>query len=247
MDTIDLQAEYTAATRYHEAYAHYYRTKGWFACDATCARYKRMTQKRKFEWDAIRAEGNARMSDARHVAGLWSEVGVEEVKDSFFRHFHSGKSYAKRRSMWDAMFMGIRSISRSRGRDESMIEYSLKLLVQVLINFSIGLLMALVTFIWGLWGIIRTYQPNPVTGVVYFVTATCAAFAFVSTYLFMIYGAAAGGVYGMAKLAEANLRLENGGGGGGRRNIHGGNLGRSGGMGGGGGGYDNNQQRPHNE
>jgi hypothetical protein len=125
-----------------------------------------------------------------------------------------------------------------------MVEYLLKLLIQILINFSMGMIMALITFIWGLWGIIRTYQPNPITGVVYFVTATCAAFAFVSTYLFMIYGAAAGGVYGMAKLAEANLRLENGGGGGGgRRNIHGGNLGRSGGMGG---GYTN-QQRPHNE
>ena len=34
--------------------------------------------------------------------------------------------------MWDAMFMGIRRM----GRDESMIEYALKVLLQVLINFS---------------------------------------------------------------------------------------------------------------
>ena len=36
-------------------------------------------------------------------------------------------------------FMGMRSMSR----DESMVEYMLKMLMQVLINFSMGLIMAL--------------------------------------------------------------------------------------------------------
>jgi hypothetical protein len=36
--------------------------------------------------------------------------------------------------------MGMRSMSR----DESMVEYILKMLMQVLINFSMGLIMALV-------------------------------------------------------------------------------------------------------
>ena len=43
------------------------------------------------------------MSDAKILAGLFSEVGVGEVTDSFWRYFASGKKFAKRQSMWDAM------------------------------------------------------------------------------------------------------------------------------------------------
>ena len=206
MNTIDLQAEYAAASRYHSAYSNYYASKGWFSCDAHCQHYKSLMDRRKLEWDEIKAEGNARMSDAKSVAGLFSEVGVNEVQDSFWEYFHSGKQFAKRQSMWDAMFMGMRSM----GRDESMMEYILKMLMQVLINFSMGLVMALVIFVFGLWSIISSYQPNPLVGVIFFVTAACAGFAFVSTYLMVLYGAAAGGVYGMVKLAENNARIEGG-------------------------------------
>jgi len=85
--------------------------------------------------------------------------------------------------------------------------------VQVLINFSMGLIMAFFIFVFGLWSIVRSYQPNPVTAVVFFVSAVCAAFAFVSSYLLMLYTAAAGSLYGAAKLAESQRRLEGGGGG----------------------------------
>mmetsp|Transcript_3382 Transcript_3382/g.6207 ORF Transcript_3382/g.6207 Transcript_3382/m.6207 type:complete len:136 (+) Transcript_3382:42-449(+) len=82
-------------------------------------------------------------------------------------------------------------------------------------------------FICGLWNIIHSYQPNPLTAHFFFVTAACAAFAFVSTYLFAIYGAAAGGVYGMVKMAETYRRIV---GGGGRRDIRGVTDERSGGQ-----------------
>jgi len=108
--------------------------------------------------------------------------------------------------MWDAMFMGMRSM----GRDESMLEYGLKVLLQVLINFSMGLVMALIFFMFGLWSIVKSYQPNPLTALAFFLTAACAAFAFVATYLFALYGAAAGGIYGVAKIAESQMRLEGG-------------------------------------
>lgn len=104
------------------------------------------------------------------------------------------------------MFMGMRSM----GRDESMLEYGLKVLLQVLINFSMGLVMALIFFMFGLWSIVKSYQPNPLTALAFFLTAACAAFAFVATYLFALYGAAAGGIYGVAKIAESQMRLEGG-------------------------------------
>ena len=102
------------------------------------------------------------------------------------------------------MFMGIRSIGR--GRDESIIEYAFKILLQLLLNFSMGLCFALIFFVIGLWSIVRSYQPNPIVAVIFFIGAACAAFSFVVTYLMAIYGAAAGGVYGVLKLAETQAR-----------------------------------------
>ena len=55
MSTIDLQAEYNAADRYHAAYGNYYQSKGWLSCDARCQHYKSIMDKRKFEWYARRA------------------------------------------------------------------------------------------------------------------------------------------------------------------------------------------------
>ena len=64
------------------------------------------------------------MSDAKKEAGLFSEVAVGEAKDSFWQYLYQGKNFAKRQSMWDAFFIGIRQITR--GRNESWIEYGIK-------------------------------------------------------------------------------------------------------------------------
>jgi len=209
MNTIDIQAEYEASHRYAEALHTYRATKGWFSCDSLCQRNKQRMERSEAILQDVRREGYARMSDAKSVAGVFSEVGVDEVKDSFWGYFGAGKQFAKRQSMWDALFMGMRSMKR----DESMVEYMLQMLMNLLINFSIGLIGALVVFVFGLWSIIKSYQPNPLTAVLFFIGASSAAFAFVSTYLFAMFGAAAGGVYGLAKVAESNARLQNGGGG----------------------------------
>jgi len=206
MKTIDLRKEYDASDRYARAYNAYYASKGWFTCDGLCQRNKQRMVIAEQALKDVRAEGNARMSDAKRVAGLFSEVGVEEVKDKFWEYFSSGKQFAKRQSTWDALFMGFRSM----GRDESFVEYGLKLMMQLLINFSLGLIAALFVFVFGLWGIVKSYQPDPLSAAAFFIGAACAAFAFVSTYLFLIYGAAAGSVYGLAKVIESNARLENG-------------------------------------
>ena len=209
MDTIDLQAEYDATDRYWMARNAYHTTKGWFSCDGLCQRNKRRMEDAERVLNDIRKEGEARMSDAKKIAGLTSEVGVGEMKDSFYQYLSAGKQFAKRQSMWDAMFMMFRSIG-ARHRDESTAEWLVRFAMNVLLNFSIGLVMAFVMFVIGLWSIIRSYQPNPIMAVVVFVAAACAAFSFVATYLLAIYGSAAGLVYGVAKLAENQARLQNG-------------------------------------
>jgi len=207
MNTIDLQAEYDASQDYWHARNAYQATKGWFfSCDHLCQRNKRRMEDMERVLNDVRREGQARMSDAKSIAGVFSEVGVDEMKDSFWSYFSAGKQFAKRQSMWDLMFMGMRSMMSRRARDESTMEYVIKILMNVLINFSIGLIMSLVFFIIGLWTIIKSYQPNPIVAVVAFVCASCAAFSFVATYLAAMYGAAAGGLYGLAKVAETQSR-----------------------------------------
>lgn len=154
-------------------------------------------------------KGYNRMSDAKSTAGLFSEVGVGEVKDAFWDYFTNGKKFAKRQTMWDMLFIGMRSM----GRDESFLQYAFEILLKALINFSLGLIMTFFIFIFGLWSIIKSYQANPLTAVVFFVMAACAGFAFVTSYLMAIYGAAAASIYGVAKIAENRLLLEQQGGG----------------------------------
>lgn len=209
LDSIDVQAEYDASMAYSSALAQYRSQKGWFSCDPLCQRSKRRMESSKAHLDDIRAEGYARMSDAKASAGIFSQVGVEEVSDSFWSYFSAGKQYAKRQSMWDALFMGMRHMSR----DESFAEYAMRMLIQVLINFSMGLVMALIVFVFGLWSIVQSYQPNPMSALIFFLGASCGAFAVVTTYLFLVYGAAAGSVYGVAKVVEHQARLEGNGGG----------------------------------
>jgi len=202
MNTIDLQAEFDASQDYWMTNNAYRASKGWFTCDGLCQRNKRRMEDSKYKLDQIRLEGQARMSDAKSIAGLFSEIGVGEAQDSFWSYFASGKQYAKRQSMWDAFFIGMRSMRR----DEKFFEYALNVLMQVLVNFSLGLVMALVFFVIGLWSIVRSYQPNPIVAVLFFIAVACAAFSVVVTYLVAIYGAAAGGVYGLLKVAETNAR-----------------------------------------
>jgi hypothetical protein len=207
MNTIDLQAEYDAAGDFARARQAYTASRGWFwSCDGTCQRLKTRMQNVETQLTAIRQEGQARMSDAKAVVGLWSEVGVGEVKDSFWQYFVAGKAFAKRQSMWDAFFIGIRQMTR--GRDESWVEFGLKVLMQVLLNFSLGLIMALVVFIIGLWTVVTSYQPNPIVAVLFFGAAAVAACSFVATYLLAVYGAAAASVYGVLKLAETSTRAQ---------------------------------------
>ena len=79
-------------------------------------------------------------------------------------------------------------------------------LMHVLMNFTMGLLMALIFFWTSLWSIVRSYEPNPIMAALIFVGAAAAGFSYVISYIMAIYGAAAGGVYGILKVAETSQR-----------------------------------------
>ena len=101
MNTIDLHAEFDASQEVYMATQAYRASKGWFTCDGLCQRNKQRMQRANDRLAAIRRDGQARMSDAKSVAGLFSEVGVGEVQDSFWSYFQQGKQFAKRQSRED--------------------------------------------------------------------------------------------------------------------------------------------------
>jgi len=82
MNSIDLQAEYDASRDYWDTYQAYRATKGWFwNCDSLCQRNYDRYKRAETNLIRIRREGEARMSDAKRVAGVFSEIGVGEVKE----------------------------------------------------------------------------------------------------------------------------------------------------------------------
>jgi len=92
LHTIDLDAEFKASSYYAQTLGAYHASKGWFmACDSTCQRNKKRMQQAKMALDQVRAQGYDKVRQAKSMAGIFSEVGVEEVKESFWEYFGAGK------------------------------------------------------------------------------------------------------------------------------------------------------------
>jgi len=192
---IDDSAKQAAWTKLRRAEERHYHSKGFFSCDANCQNAKRELDAARYQYDVqVRAENDA-VSDAKAQVGIMSEYGVQETRDMFWGVFAGGKDFAKRSSMWDLIFMGWRW-----GRDETLVTVVLRWLMQLLMNFTLGLIGALFVFVWRLWGLIAAYQPDPFTAVMYFGAAALSATVCVLSYLAIMYAAAAGtvGVVGKA-------------------------------------------------
>ncbi|GMH92096.1 hypothetical protein TL16_g12247 [Triparma laevis f. inornata] len=127
ISSIDTSLEYEASQTYNQDYQVYYNSKGWFSCDSFCQRNKAKMERSLANLNLVRAESTSRVSDAKAVAGIYSEIGVNEVKDSFWSYFSRGTKFAKRQTMYDALFTGFRSASRN----ESTSEYLMKMVMQV--------------------------------------------------------------------------------------------------------------------
>ena len=96
MSTVDTSLEHEVSADYGRAYGAYYQSKGWFTCDRICKDNERRMKEKKLIMEEVRREGNQRVSDAKAVAGVFSEVGVGEARDSFWEYFQRGTKFAKR-------------------------------------------------------------------------------------------------------------------------------------------------------
>eukprot|EP00300_Choanocystis_sp_HF-7_P013949 c18513_g1_i2.p1 GENE.c18513_g1_i2~~c18513_g1_i2.p1 ORF type:complete len:145 (+),score=43.06 c18513_g1_i2:202-636(+) len=115
--------------------------------------------------------------------------------------FSKGKSFAKRQSMWDALFMGIGAMAR----DEQIGAYIVRLIMSVFFNITLGLIGAFIAFVWNLWEIVQAFGADLFTGVAFFTLASLAAASFCVSVMLGIVGTTAGTVYAVGMSAQARL------------------------------------------
>ena len=206
LQTIDYNSLYDAQDNYYDLKNKYDRSKGWFSCDSRCQLNKRFAEEAHIGYQNELAKEKQLIKEAKSSVGLFSAYGVTETRDLFWNRFAQGRGFAQRQSKWDALFLGIRAMSR----DESLFEYLARLLMNLLMNFTIGTIGAVIAFIWSLYSLIQTYQASILYALPFFMFASLSAVAFAMTWLIGLYAAAAGTVYVGAKIAASNLRVQDG-------------------------------------
>lgn len=184
----------------------YYNAKGWFwACDKKCQMAKDKADMARAEVNRVQKKRDEIMTTARKEVGIWSVFGVRDVRDSFWSSWKSGKDVATRWTMMDSMFMMLGS-----SREESMISMILKIVMQYIMNLTVGLIGAFFYFIYNVYYLIVSYGEPTLSGLAFFLLVMVAGMSTVGTYLFAIYGTVAGGGVYLLKQAAKNAAVEGG-------------------------------------
>lgn len=196
-----------------DAMFHYRRLRWNFivyeSCSTDCQYYKNLYHEKRKIYEDLAREEQEKLSIAKSKLGILSEYGIDETRTLFQNSFQFGKRVATRQSQWDFFFYTINSISRSR--DESILVYLIKILTTVLFNFTMGVIIAVIGFMYQLVGLVQSFHVTWYTGLFFFAFASLAAISYALTWLIGLYLLACGGVYVTVKLVAANMRLENGG------------------------------------
>jgi hypothetical protein len=143
MTNIDYRRSEVAGMNAEMAYQRYYNSKGWFSCNELCQENKKNYETLTAQYKREQAIISDKLSDAKSTLGLFSDFGVQETRSMFWEKFGMGKSFATRQTKFDALFMGIGAM----GRDETIVNYALRLIIRALFNFTLGVCMAVLTFV----------------------------------------------------------------------------------------------------
>jgi len=203
-------AQEVSGTELNKAYRNmkaaedrYYNLKGWFwSCDDRCMKaYDKYTMA-KADVDRVMAKRERIITDARREVGIWSVFGIKDIRASFWTAWQSGKDFAARYTMMDAMFMMF------AGKEETMVSMMIKIFFQYLVNLTMGLIGAFFFFMYNVYTLVVSYGEPMMSGLAFFLLVLVAAMATVGTYLFAIYGTVAGGGLFLMKQAAKNAALE---------------------------------------
>eukprot|EP00050_Salpingoeca_kvevrii_P020971 m.104782 g.104782 ORF g.104782 m.104782 type:complete len:287 (+) comp9114_c0_seq1:802-1662(+) len=181
------EAMQEAHYRYEEVYVWFWRFRSPYN-KLVPERYAEL-QDAERRFDGVNAERMELLRDANAIVGLWSSHGVETARQMFWERYQGGKDFAKRQSFFDLFFLALTS------REEGFGELLVRFVLEVAFNFTIGLVISVISFAFGLWSLIVAYKASFLSGLVFFLVCMLAASAFVWTFIFLMYGSIAGGGY----------------------------------------------------
>lgn len=184
----------------------HYQLKGWFwQCDNKCQKALDKVNMAQAEVRRLQNKRDGILSQARSEVGIWSVFGVREIRECFWRAWKQGKDFAARWTMMDAFMMMMPG-----RKEESMVEVVLKLIMQYIVNLTMGLISSFFFFMYNVYTLIVSYGESALSGLAFFLLVLVAGLATIGTYLGAICGTVAGGGLLLVKQA-AKQSLEGGG------------------------------------
>ena len=176
-----------------KAQLEYEKRVGFFwSCNDICKEKKDIYFQKKNIYDILEKEQKLEERNARGYLGIFSNVAVAEARELFWKKFAAGKEAANRQSKWDAFWIGLSVM----GKDESFFEWIVRVIMAVLMNFSVGIIFACFIFIFSLYELISQYNPSTIAASLFFVFATSAAVSFCLSFIIAMYIAVTGVVLG---------------------------------------------------
>lgn len=201
IDSRELGAQ--ALVELEQAEQAYYFSKGWFgACDDACIKAKDRYAMAAQQAERVQQHRDRVLSEARQEVGIWSAFGVQDVRNAFWAAWKSGKDFAARCTMYNAFFMA------GGGRQESLYAMIFKLIIQYVVNLTMGLIGAFVYFMYNLYCLIISYGSSVLSGLAFFLLAIMAGLSMLATYLGAMYGAVVGGGVLLLQQAAKQAALE---------------------------------------
>lgn len=196
-DTMVMAIE--AEKRFYAANHAMNQAKGFFYNDATYESKRRNFEEAKAVYTRENAKRQALRDEANKLVGIWSPYGLDATRQGFWNAYEKGKEFAKSMTWWDVMFAGF----GGRGsRDESAVVLILQWVLRIAMNFTIGFIYSLVSFLFNLFWIIADFAPNPASAALFYACGFIAATSMVASILIAMYGTIATVVVGGAYVAQ---------------------------------------------
>jgi hypothetical protein len=194
-------AERDAHFEMERARSRFHAARGWFwSCSSSaCLTHKAAFHAAEASWIVVRDAQADAVARAKQALGLFSVEGVAEARDLFWRTFAGGTAYAKRATMYDAIFVGFRSM----GRDEALLSFVAEMTMRVLMNLLVGIFSGVVSFLFSVWRVIAAYRPGWPGAIAFFVLCAVSGVSFFVTVLVSMAAGVAAVAVGVASMAPA--------------------------------------------
>jgi hypothetical protein len=147
-----------------------------------------------------RDERNAIIAAAKKEVGIWSQYAVDETREQFWQTFQEGKDMGKRMTFYDMLF------SMFDRRDENAGAFMAKWAIRIVMNYTMGMVVAVVRFLFQLGSIVWSYSPNALSGTLFFAVAAFSALSIIGAFLLLMYASCVGCCLFMAKNGQQRQR-----------------------------------------